>query len=275
MNRMGRLGLAMITLLGAAPGAAGQALMPGAPCRANSAAIRLDHVVIAVTDLASARLAFHDTLGFSLKPGRVHENGLRNAHVRFGDGSALELISTGAGEPDELSEWYGRFLTQGDGGAFVALRAGPPDSVLGRLGDLAAEAVVFESRAFDWVSFPEGHPLHSVFFIHVRVRPPDEPAQLHHRNGAMGLAEVWLETPIPQTLADMLARFGSTSCGRIEGPDGRTGQGHGLADGMLVASTGNPSRGGDRVLAVVLDGERSLPPVRSAGVWLSWRGKLP
>jgi catechol 2,3-dioxygenase-like lactoylglutathione lyase family enzyme len=139
-----------MVLLGTAPDATGQAHM--AQCRAEAAAVRFDHVVIAVSDLGSASSIFRDTLGFSLKPGRVHDNGLRNVHVRFANGSALELIAPGPAESDELSEWYRRFLERGNGGAFVALSAGPPDTVLGRLGALAAQAVVFEGRAFDWVS---------------------------------------------------------------------------------------------------------------------------
>lgn len=237
--------------------------------------MRFDHVVIAVTDLESAGSTFRDTLGFSLKPGRVHENGLRNVHIRFANGSALELIAPGPGEPDELSEWYRRFLERGAGGAFVALSAGPPDTVLGRLGALAAQAVVFEGRSLDWVSFPEGHPLHAFFFVNVRARSPDEPGQLRHRNGALGLAEVWIETPASKQLAAMLARFDSPSCGRVEGPGGLTGWGQGLLDGMLVASQPNRPPGRNRVRAVVLDADLSLPPVRAAGVWLLWRGGLP
>lgn len=230
--------------------------------------------MIAVADLTAARSIFRDTLGFTLKPGRVHENGLENVHIRFGDGSALELMATGEGQPDGLSERYSRFLARGDGGAFVALRAGPADSILGRLGELAAEAEVVKGRAFDWVSFPEGHPLHSVFFVHVRVRPPDEPAHLQHSNGTSGLGEVWLEVPDPEKLAEVLKKFGSSPCGEIEGLAGLVGQGHGLAGGTLVVVPIDPVRGGGRILAVVLDGQKGLPPVQSAGVWLRWRGAV-
>lgn len=255
------------------PAASGQAQTPGGTCRAESARIRLDHVVIAVRDLDSASRAFHDTLGFSLKPGRVHENGLKNEHIRFQDGSALELITTGPGQPDGLSEWYRRFLANGDGGAFLALRAGPPDSVLGHLGTLAGDALVFEGPAFDWVSFPQGHPLHPIFFVHVRRRPADEPGQLRHRNGTTGLAEVWVEVGKPEILARVLGEFGATLCGDIVASDGQTGQGYGLADGMLVALPTRPGPQGGRVIGVVLDAEWPSDAVRSAGVWLRWRAE--
>ena len=231
--------------------------------------------MIAVTDLGAARSTFRDTLGFTLKPGRVHENGLENVHVRFSDGSALELMAVGEGRPDRVSERYARFLARGEGGAFVALRAGPIDSVLGRLGELAVEAEVFEGRAFDWLSFPAGHPLHSLFFVHVRVRPPDEPAHLHHQNGTERLAEVWLEVVNQQGFAQVLDRFGASPCGEIEGPMGVIGQGYGLAGGTLVGIPIDPARGSGRILTVVLDGKRALPPVQSAGVWLRWRAAVP
>jgi catechol 2,3-dioxygenase-like lactoylglutathione lyase family enzyme len=235
-------------------------------------AIRLDHVVIAVSDLASAAAHFQDTLGFSLKPGRLHRNGLRNIHVRLADGSALELMSAGEGEADVLSEWYQRFLAQGEGGAFVALRAGPPDTVLDRLGKLAADAIVFDGPAFDWVSFPEEHPLHAVFFIHVTSRVQDDPAHLRHRNGATGLAEVWVQTTNREVLADVLARFGAESCGELAGPGDLTGGGYGLARGALVIVPCASPGSDPRVLAVVLDGKSSTPQVHTAGIWLRWRG---
>jgi catechol 2,3-dioxygenase-like lactoylglutathione lyase family enzyme len=245
------------------------------PCTAGSAAVRLDHVTIAVADMEVASSTFRDRLGFSLKPGRLHDNGLRNVHVRFADGSALELMSLGPGRPDGLSESYRRFLEEGDGGAFVALRAGPADSVLQRLGDLAARAVVFRGAAFDWVSFPEGHPLRSIFFVDVRTRPVDEPGQLRHENGAVGLSRVWVQISEPRLLADMLGRFGSALCGRLERSDGLTGLGHGLAGGTLVAVPVDSTLEESRVVGVILKSERTRPAVRANGVWLDWEGTRP
>jgi len=52
----------------------------------------LDHIPIAVRDLDRAKADF-EALGFVLKPGRLHTNGLRNAHAKFADGTELELIT--------------------------------------------------------------------------------------------------------------------------------------------------------------------------------------
>lgn len=49
----------------------------------------LDHINIAVVDLEAAAERYRD-LGFSLKPGARHTNGIRNRHVKFPDGTELE-----------------------------------------------------------------------------------------------------------------------------------------------------------------------------------------
>jgi catechol 2,3-dioxygenase-like lactoylglutathione lyase family enzyme len=262
--------VAGVSWLAVAAGAARPLAAQSAVCRSESAAARLDHVTVAVRDLASAASSFRDTLGFSLKDGRVHANGLRNVHVRFADGSALELMSVGDGAPDELSGWYTRFLQEGEGGAFVALRAGPVDTVLALLGELSGEASVLEGPAFDWVSFPAGHPLHAVFFVHVRSRPSDAPGHVRHRNGASGLSEVWLRSSEPRILADLLRMLGATPCGEVSGSGGLSGLGFGLAAGSLVVVPDHFPAIEPRILSVILSGDRSRPGVRSSGVWIEW-----
>lgn len=269
--RLSRVGLAAgVSWLVMAAGVVQPAAAQSAVCRAESALARLDHVAVAVHDLASAAYSFRDTLGFSLKDGRVHANGLRNVHVRFADGSALELMSVGEGAPDELSGWYTRFLQEGEGGAFVAVRAGPVDSVLALLGELAGEASVFEGPAFDWVSFPAGHPLHAVFFIHVRSRPADAPGHILHRNGASGLSEVWLRSSEPWILVDLLHMMGARPCGEVSGGGGLSGFGFGLAGGALVVVPDSSPAIESRILSVVLAGDRRRPGVRASGVWIEW-----
>lgn len=92
-----RYGLSLLTALLVPSSASGQAPPDG--CTPTA----VDHVPIAVVSLDEARLTY-EQLGFRLKPGRVHANGLRNAFAKFPGGDYLELISPERGAVDALSE---------------------------------------------------------------------------------------------------------------------------------------------------------------------------
>jgi catechol 2,3-dioxygenase-like lactoylglutathione lyase family enzyme len=80
----------------------------------------IDHIVIAVRDLAMATDDYR-RLGFTVTPGGEHTGGAtHNALVSFGDGSYFELIAFR--EPDRPQEhkWWGRFAT-GEGTVDYAL----------------------------------------------------------------------------------------------------------------------------------------------------------
>jgi len=55
----------------------------------------LDHIVVAVKDLEAAAERYRG-FGFTLKPGRPHANGIRNLHVKFPDGTEIELLTVDA-----------------------------------------------------------------------------------------------------------------------------------------------------------------------------------
>ncbi len=81
----------------------------------------LDHVVVAVADLDSATATFR-RLGFEVKEGRVHDGGIANRHVKFPDGTEIELMSVT--EPrSALAMEYARAISGGDGAVFASLFA--------------------------------------------------------------------------------------------------------------------------------------------------------
>ena len=84
----------------------------------------IDHLPIAVANLDSAADHFR-RLGFTIKPGRFHANGIKNIHIKFNNGTELELI-TADKEKDELSAEYCNIIADGGGPAFLGLYA--PDT---------------------------------------------------------------------------------------------------------------------------------------------------
>lgn len=169
-----------------------------APSHSAAAVVAgLDHVPIAVRDLEAAAETYR-RLGFSLKAGRPHDNGIRNQHAKFPDGTELELI-TAPEARDPLTRTYRRHLEQGDGPAFLALFA--PD----------------RSRIPQNLTPPLGY----LFFGPRNASPTDRAEHFAHGNSAESLVAVWLsdEDLAPERM--LFQRLGATIARRVVYVPGR------------------------------------------------------
>jgi hypothetical protein len=146
----------------------------------------LDHIPLAVQDLDGAKADF-EALGFALKPGRPHANGLHNAHVKFPDGTEIELITAPAAT-DALASEYHSWLKGGDGPAFLGLYAPDSMALSARLSQLG----VTLDRKGDLASISEPTALRRLFFARRQRSPTDRPEHFAHANTAFSLAGVWL-----------------------------------------------------------------------------------
>jgi catechol 2,3-dioxygenase-like lactoylglutathione lyase family enzyme len=163
----------------------GVAALALASCSAWAGTVEgLDHVVVAVNDLAAA-VADYRALGFAIKPGRPHDNGIRNFHVKFSDGTEIELL-TAPQSRDALTATYRQHLAEGDGPAFVALYA-PHGRV------------------------PTGLPF--VFLGSRNASPTDLPEHFAHPNGARSLIAVWLAAADTRSLSQALEGLGGRPIG--------------------------------------------------------------
>ena len=129
-----------------------------------------EHVPIAVRDLDGAAKRY-EAMGFALKPGTSHANGIRNLHAKFADGTEIELI-TAPKAVDALTTTYVRHLSVGDGPAFLALFARDVADVNAR--------------------YPSSRRPSYWFFGAGNFSPTDKPEHFTHRNTATSLVSVWL-----------------------------------------------------------------------------------
>jgi hypothetical protein len=144
------------------------------PASAQQPVLGLDHIPVVVKDLDRAKQDFMK-LGFTLKPGRPHDNGLRNEHVKFADGTEIELI-TPTEASDELSSRYVDWLRQGDGAVSLGLY---------RPGKTPA-------------------PPPGVFFAGRQKSPTDLPEHFDHPNSAVTLSGIWLAgSPVERKLSNL------------------------------------------------------------------------
>ena len=175
-------------------------------CLAPDAMVGLDHVVVAVRDLEAAASRISDA-GFSVKDGRAHANRLRNAHIKFVDGTSVELMTLGGDPGDDVASAYASFLEAGEGGAYLALRgdrARVLDAALGA-GITVTEA---GGNAFRYAIFPD---LPHVFVLEYGIPVVDGPGHLNHENGARGIARAVVDGG--ELLANLLRVLGGTECG--------------------------------------------------------------
>lgn len=166
--------------------------------------VRLDHIPTAVRDLDAAMADFQ-ALGFAIKPGRPHANGLRNAHIKFANGAGLELI-TAAQAGDALSARYVEFLRGGEGPAYLTLHAA----------DEARAAAALKAAGiphrFDAGGLELTDPrLDWIFFAGDNRSPSDKPEHFAHANGASATLEVWVAADDAEPLAQLLSALGAAS----------------------------------------------------------------
>jgi len=163
---------ALLCLLLALP-ATGVGQSPSAAsCQARPGAPRLDHVIVVVQNLDSARARLA-RLGFRVKAGRPHPNHLRNFHVKFLDGTGLEVMTVTGAPLDRNAEDYADLLAAGEGGAYVALRSGHLDSIAA-----AAERAGLTSRrsaigTWQFLGFAPYSDASGVFFGSGWSAPPE------------------------------------------------------------------------------------------------------
>jgi hypothetical protein len=242
----------------------------GGPCRATTAPA-LDHTIIAVQDLDAASDTFRRA-GFRIKPGRLHANGLLNGHIKFPDGTEIELMTVRGTPGDDMARRYAELLKAGDGGVYVALKLDDIAGAEPEAKSLGLGTRRSASGPWRFLGFVTPSPAAAVFFTSGGTPAVDDPAIFQHEPHATALTEVWLEGG--DALGDLLRRLGSRSCGEASGPDGRKGQRWALRNGTLVLVT---TAGTDRprVLGAVLE-TSGKPPATVRPIpqfWIGYRAR--
>lgn len=152
----------------------------------GTSVVALDHMPLVVGDLDAAARTYAG-LGFALKPGRSHANGLRNLHLKFPDGSGIELLAPERGPTDALAARYHAERAAGDGPVFFALHASD---------DARLERVLRESGfAFhreDGALTLDEPALSFLFFGGDNRSPTDRPEHFAHANSAIAMSGVWI-----------------------------------------------------------------------------------
>jgi len=150
----------------------------------------IDHIPVVVADLDKAQ-ADYRSMGFVLKPGRFHPDGITNTHVKFTDGTEIELI-TASNAVDELTSEYIAKIKSSEGPVYFGLFAPDFAAVSSRLNSLPFKAQA-EAGMF---TFPATSPVHPLFIGQRNKAANDKPEYFQHENTAVRLSALWVrDTP--------------------------------------------------------------------------------
>jgi len=149
--------------------------------------VGINHIPFAVRNLEQA-VETYRRLGFTIKPGRLHDDGIRNNHVKFPDGAGIELITAPAAT-DELTGIYTKMIAQGDGPGYVSFHSAnlePIEAAARRLPEAYSVddvgILTYSSAALRWL----------FMFAGSNRSPTDRPEYFAHPNGAHATVGVWI-----------------------------------------------------------------------------------
>jgi hypothetical protein len=197
----------------------------------------VNHTPIVVSNLEKTEADFQ-AMGFTIKPGRIHPDGIRNAHIKFADETEIELITAPKGVDDLTSE-YRKKLDSGDGPVYYGVAAPDLTKVLHK-----AHAAGLPLQWGDGLlTFPARSPLHPIFFGTLGKAPTDRPKYFVHRNTASRLSGFWVTDS--KELRDLFNIFNvplvdSSSCGAFSGRMGVARMPKGNV--YLIAQSGSSSQ---------------------------------
>lgn len=230
----------------------------------------IDHMPFVVRDLDRTQATIRQ-LGFSIKPGRPHDDGLRTALVKFPDGSGIELV-TARTPVDALTRTYVELLQQGEGPAFFSLHIRDPKRLVAAL--KAADLPYDDRGDVPIVPLPG---LEWLFFVGDNRSPTDRPEHFAHANGATAMSRVWVAPDDPAPLRRVLTALGATIESRkVAAPDPVDAEVAQLDNGeILILPPEHQLIPGRPIVGATFTARESRAPRRLHGLWIEFRAPTP
>lgn len=157
-------------------------------------AVRVDHLItLTPHGKYDAVVDEYRNVGFNIKPGRTHENGLLNNHIKFSNGSSIELMTLTTKPGDNISQNYARLMAKEEKAVFVALQIESAKNTSEMLTGQGIKNDLMINKLWNYVTFPDGSDLEMLFLIEVKTNILDEPAMFIHENGITEINNVFIK----------------------------------------------------------------------------------
>ncbi|MCW8850402.1 MAG: VOC family protein [Melioribacteraceae bacterium] len=151
----------------------------------------LDHVIIGTREIQSSIEFLEDKLGFTIKHGKKHKNGISNFFIEFEDSSEIEFISVQT-PSDKLASDYESLLKNNQFGFQYAIRTNQLNHLKINPYNISEGFIeIYENKNYSTLSKKNIDLKLPFFFIQHHEQ---NYTKANHSNEAKGIFSVWLET---------------------------------------------------------------------------------
>jgi hypothetical protein len=174
----------------------------------------LDHIIIGSNNLDDSKNIFEEKLGFNIKDGKKHKNGISNIFIEFSNNSEIEFISV-KNPSDNLANQYKKFLDNDRYGFQIALRTNEISNLKEHLTTLSLGYENFsENRNYSTLSTKNINSELPLFFI--QYNEENKNTYTNHLNKSVGIKSIWFSTRNIKNTARELVDFGFDAVGNYE-----------------------------------------------------------
>jgi len=152
----------------------------------------LDHVIVGSEDLSKSRIFFNEVLGFNIKDGKIHKNGIENFFIEFNDSTEIEIISV-ENVSDKLANEYKLMLQKKQFGLQFAIRTPEILELKKQFSGLNSEFTeLVKNRMYTTLSKNYLDQAFPLFFIEYNSDNINK--NVFHSNNTKGISDIWLST---------------------------------------------------------------------------------
>jgi len=166
----------------------------------------LDHIIIGSNNIDQSKLFFQDKLGFSVKEGLKHNNGISSFFIEFEDSSEIEFMSL-LRTDDQLAKEYKSLLENEKYGFSFAVRTNQILKLTNHFKTLSSGFTEFnENKDYSTLSKIDVDPEIPLFFIQHHQNIFN--TKTNNLNNTNGISAVWLSTNDIKKSAKQFIDFG-------------------------------------------------------------------
>lgn len=152
----------------------------------------LDHVIIGTNEFQKSMSFLNEKLGFSIKNGRTHKNGITNYFVEFEDSSEIEFISI-ENNAVGLANQYKELLKKDKYAFQFALRTNQLKKLKESFNTLSTGFSEYNENKI-YSTLANSEISQSLPFFFIKNHKDNSPSNFAHQNNAAGISAIWIKT---------------------------------------------------------------------------------